>query len=133
MDNQTKLDRWNVVKKHIDSSTTRQRVEIQRIYWVSIGQNVGSEVYGKGKDFARPVLVVKVFFNDTFLGVPLTSKAKNKTGRLYYKFIDSKNRLQVALLGQIRIFDIKRVANYISKVEKSDFEKIREKIQKEIV
>lgn len=133
MDNQTKLDRWNVVKKHIDSSTTRQRVEIQRIYWVSIGQNVGSEVYGKGKDFARPVLVVKVFFNDTFLGVPLTSKAKNKTGRLYYKFIDSKNRLQVALLGQIRIFDIKRVANYISKVEKSDFEKIRVKIQKEIV
>lgn len=103
------------------------------INWVSVGQNVGSEVYGKGKDFARPVLVVKVFFNDTFLGVPLTSKAKNKTGRLYYKFIDSKNRLQVALLGQIRIFDIKRVANYISKVEKSDFEKIRAKIQKEIV
>lgn len=100
---------------------------------LKMDNNVGSEVYGKGKDFARPVLVVKVFFNGTFLGVPLTSKAKNKTGRLYHKFIDSKNRLQVALLGQIRIFDIKRVANYISKIEKSDFEKIRAKIQKEIV
>lgn len=133
MDNSAKLDKWNAVKKSVDKKKFKQKIEIQRIYWVSVGQNIGSEVYGKGKDFARPVLVVKVFFNDTFLGVPLTSKAKNKTGRLYYKFIDSKNRLQVALLGQIRIFDIKRVANYISKVEKSDFEKIRAKIQKEIV
>lgn len=133
MDNQTKLDRWNVVKKHIDSSTTRQRVEIQRIYWTKIGQNIGNEVFGKGVTFARPVLVISVFFNDTFLGVPLTSKTQNKRGKFYHKFVDSKDKEQVALLGQVRIFDIKRVANYISKVEKSDFEKIRAKIQKEIV
>ena len=133
IDNSAKLDKWNAVKKSIDTQKIIKKAQNKRIFWVCIGQNVGSEVYGKGKDFARPVLVVKVFFNDTFLGVPLTSKAKNKTGRLYYKFIDSKNRLQVALLGQIRIFDIKRVANYISKIEKGDFEKIRVKIQKEIV
>ena len=61
MDNQTKLDRWNVVKKHIDSSTTRQRVEIQRIYWTKIGQNIGNEVFGKGVTFARPVFSDKSF------------------------------------------------------------------------
>lgn len=132
MDNSAKLDKWNAVKKSVDKKKFKQKIEIQRIYWVSIGQNVGSEVYGKGKDFARPVLVVKVFFNDTFLGVPLTSKAKNKTGRLYYKFIDSKNRLQVALLGQIRIFDIKRVANYISKVERAILKRQGKKFKKRL-
>ncbi len=133
MDNSAKLDKWNAVKKSIDTQNFKKQVEIQSIYWISIGQNVGSEVFGKSGIFTRPVLVINVFFNGTFLGVPVSSKVQNKTGRLYYKFIDSKNRLQVALLGQIRIFDIKRVANYISKVEKSDFEKIRAKIQKEIV
>lgn len=133
MDNSAKLDKWNAVKKSVDKKKFKQKIEIQRIYWVSIGQNVGSEVYGKGKDFARPVLVVKVFFNDTFLGVPLTSKAKNKTGRLYYKFIDSKNRLQVALLAQMRTFDTKRKANYISKISDENFIKLKKKIQSEIL
>ena len=133
MDAQAKLDEWNVVKKEVDSKTIEQRIAIQRIYWVNVGQNVGGEVYGKGRDFIRPVLVLRVFFNRIFLGVPLSSKTRNKTGRLYNKFIDSKGRLQVALLGQIRVFDIKRVANYISKVEKGDFEKIRAKIRGEII
>ena len=128
-----KLDEWNAVKKQVNRNRITQSIENQRIYWVSIGQNVGSEVFGKDRYFTRPVLVLCVFFNDTFLGVPLSSKIRNKTGRLYYKFKDSKGRLQVALLGQIRVFDIKRVANYISKVEKCDFEKIRAKIRGEII
>ena len=133
MDNQTKLDRWNVVKKHIDSSTTRQRVEIQRIYWTKIGQNIGNEVFGKGVTFARPVLVISVFFNDTFLGVPLSSKAQNKKSKFYHKFIDSKGKMQVALLGQVRIFDIKRIGAYLSKIDNQNFAKIKEKIKSEIV
>ena len=133
MDNQTKLDRWNVVKKHIDSSTTRQRVEIQRIYWTKIGQNIGNEVFGKGVTFARPVLVISVFFNDNFLGVPLTSKTQNKRGKFYHKFVDSKGKEQVALLGQVRIFDIKRIGAYLSKIDNQNFVKIKEKIKSEIV
>ena len=133
MDNQTKLDRWNVVKKHIDSSTTRQRVEIQRIYWTKIGQNIGNEVFGKGVTFARPVLVISVFFNDTFLGVPLTSKTQKKRGKFYHKFVDSKGKEQVALLGQVRIFDIKRIGAYLSKIDNQNFAKIKEKIKSEIV
>lgn len=133
MDNNIRFDKWNTLKKDINEKKIKQKIEFQRIYWVSIGQNVGSEVYGKGKDFVRPVLVLSVFFNGTFLGVPLTSKVKHKTGRFYYKFKDSKDRLQVALLGQIRIYDIKRIANYISKIEPNDFEKIREKIKGGII
>ena len=133
MDNSTKLDKWNAVKKSIDKKKFKQKIEIQRIYWVSIGQNIGSETYGKDKYFTRPVLVLCVFFNDTFLGVPLTSKVKNKTGRLYYKFTDSKGKMQVALLGQIRVYDIKRAGAYLSKVNDNDFVKIKDKLKNEVI
>ena len=133
MDNGVKLDKWNIVKKDIDRQRIKKQVENQGIYWISIGQNVGSEVYGKGRDFVRPVLVLCVFFNHTFLGVPLSSKFRNKTGRLYYKFKDSKGRLQVALLGQMRTFDTRRKANYISKINDNDFAKLKEKIKSEII
>ena len=56
MDNSAKFDKWNAVKKSIDTQNFKKQVEIQSIYWISIGQNVGSEVFGKGKDFARPDL-----------------------------------------------------------------------------
>ena len=54
MDNSAKLDSWNAVKKGVDSSETRQRVEIQRIYWTKIGQNIGNEVFGKGVTLCSP-------------------------------------------------------------------------------
>lgn len=128
MDNSAKLDKWNAVKKSIDNTQTKQGVKNQRIYWTKIGQNVGNEVFGKGNNFARPVLVV-----DTFLGVPLSSKAQNKKGKFYHKFIDSKGKMQVALLGQIRIFDTKRIETYIGKIDDENFKQIKEKIKNHIV
>lgn len=129
----TKFDEWNVVKKNINEQKARKQVEIQGIYWIHIGQNVGSEVYGKGKDFVRPVLVLNVFHNFTFLGVPLTSKTQRKRGKFYYKFADSKGKIQVALLGQMRIFDTRRKINYISKINNENFAKLKEKIKDEIM
>ena len=133
MDIDAKLDEWNVVKKQVNRNRITQSIENQRIYWVSIGQNVGSEVFGKDRYFTRPVLVLCVFFNDTFLGVPLSSKIRNKTGRLYYKFKDSKGRLQAALLGQIRVYDFKRAGAYLSKIDDENFAKLKEKLKNEVI
>ena len=90
-------------------------------------------MFGKSGIFTRPVLVVNVFFNGTFLGVPLSSKAQNKKGKFYHKFIDSKGKMQVALLGQIRIFDTKRIETYIGKIDDENFKHIKEKIKNHIV
>lgn len=128
-----RFDEWNSVKKVLDNKEIQPKVEIRRIYWFSIGQNVGSEVFGKNKFFTRPVLVVNVFPNDTFLGIPLSSKTKNKRGKFYHIFKDSKGKLQVALLGQIRVFDTKRKSSYISKIDDENFAKIKEKIKSEII
>lgn len=95
--------------------------------------NIGREVYGKGGKFLRPVLVLNVFPNDTFLGVPLSSQTKNKTGFMFYKFIDSKQKTQIALLGQIRIFDSKRISDFVSSVNSEILKQIKDKIRKGIL
>lgn len=59
--------------------------------------------------------------------MPLSSKTNNKQGKLYYKFIDDKRNLQIALLAQIRIFDNKRKSNLISKTKNEDFEMIKDR------
>lgn len=133
MNLQTKFDEWNNVKKAISEQKSKKQLSIKEIHWIHIGQNVGSEVYGKGKDFVRPVLVLSIFHNFTFLGVPLTSKTQRKRGKSYYKFTDSKGRIQVALLGQMRIFDIRRKINYISKISDENFTELKEKIKNEII
>ena len=135
MDNSAKLDKWNAIKKSIDTQKIIKKAQNKRIFWVCIGQNIGSEVFGKSGIFTRPVLVVNVFFNGTFLGVPLSSKAQNKKGKLYHKFIDSKGKMQVALLGQVRIFDSKRKTTnkHISKVNDKDFLQIKDKLKSVVI
>lgn len=92
-------------------------------------------MFGKSGIFTHPVLVVNVFFNGTFLGVSLSSKAQNKKGKFYHKFIDSKGKMQVALLGQVRIFDSKRKTTnkHISKVNDKDFSQIKEKLKNAVI
>ena len=41
MDNNAKLDKWNAVKKSIDTQKIIKKAQNKRIFWVSIGQNAG--------------------------------------------------------------------------------------------
>lgn len=130
-----KFDEWNEVKKATNVKPYENiKISEKNIYWVKIGQNVGSEIYGKGEYYTRPVLVLKKFYIknyiNCFLGVPLSSKTKGKSGSLFYKFTTNNNKMQVALLSQIRVFDAKRVSDYYKgKILKDDFIKIKEKIK----
>lgn len=127
------FDEWNEVKKDVDQRKSDKKIIIGKIYWCNVGVNVGREVYGKGNKFVRPVLVLNVLPNGTFLGVPLSSQTKNKAGFMFYKFEDSKQKTQVALLGQIRIFDIKRKMGSISSVDTQTLKNIKEKYKEYIV
>lgn len=128
-DEMNKFDEWNEIKKELDGSK-QGYVKAGKIYWLSIGQNVGTEIYGKGGKFLRPVLVIKTIFKKAFIGVPISSKTKNKSGSLYHKFTDTNGKEQVALLAQIRLFDTKRVSNASkSDVTDGDFNAIKEKLR----
>lgn len=128
-----KFDHWNKIKKEIDGESKDKKVSIGKIYWCNVGKNIGREIYGKGDRFVRPVLVLNLFPNGMFLGVPLSSQTKNKTGFMFYKFKDSKQNTQVALLGQIRIFNTKRKVTYMSLVNDETLKEIKNQIKKEII
>lgn len=123
-----KFDEWNEIKKKVDKKEGF-KIKSATIYWVNVGQNVGSEIYGKGGDFLRPVLVVKKIFNHAFIGIPLTSKDKGKNDFLYFKFKDSKDTPQTALLAQIRLFDTKRVKSVKSRIPKSVLQEIKDRVK----
>ncbi|ECL3019380.1 hypothetical protein FWB53_00600 [Campylobacter jejuni] len=65
--NEEQFDNWNERKKSLNKVKLIRRVSAKKIYWLSIGLNIGAEVYGKNEFFTRPVLVINSFYNGTFL------------------------------------------------------------------
>lgn len=92
------------------------------IWWCYVGENVGSEVNGKGTQFTRPVLVLRKYDRFSFFAVPLTTQ--NKVGTWYCSFIHN-NKLQTAQLAQCRVISYKRLKELIGKIDSSDYQKIK--------
>lgn len=124
---QDKFDEWNNVKKKIEKKDIQIKFSQGNIYFMSVGQNIGYEVYGKKDLFLRPVLVYRKLSSETFIGIPLTSKQKE--GNYYFTFKYTSKTLSTALLNQIRVFDIKRAEYYDGYINLKDFTKLRDKVK----
>ncbi len=121
-------DKWNNVKKRIGESQHKPPFFNEGdVWWVCVGYNVGYEVYGKNKNFVRPVLIIKKFNKDFFLGIPLSTKIKKNNK--YYLNISLNNRNISILLSQIRAFSSKRIENKLGELDNQDLEKVIEKVQ----
>ncbi len=88
--------------------------------------NIGVEEDGKDSNFERPVLVIKVFNRQCFLGIPMTST--EKTGKYYHK-INFLGKDSYLILSQIKLFSIKRVSRKIYKIDKKEFDFIMNKLK----
>ena len=86
MDKQNNKDfkGWIVIKEGIHNKKVVRSINEGDIWWCKIGENVGNEICGKGKDFLRPVLIVNKLCKYNFIGVPLTSK--KHVGSWYVEF-----------------------------------------------
>ena len=122
-------DKWNEVKKDTQKKKRKLGMKPREIFWVKIGHNIGSEEYGKGKDFARPVIVVRRLTSDLFIGIPITTTIKNND--YFHSFIyNNKSRGMVensAMILQVKTFSIKRVLSKIGIVNQENFDEILEK------
>ncbi len=99
---------WNGLKQDLHFDKDLKEIPFyheREIYWVYLGQNIGTEIYGKGKDHMRPVLVLKKFRN-SFLGVPLTSSEKPIDNPFFYLLgeFGLERKKSWACLAQIRFF-----------------------------
>jgi len=99
------------------------------IWWVSIGVNVGFEEDGKHDKFIRPVLIIRKFNRELFLGIPMSTKVKDNP---YYIQVTVKNETVSALISQIRAFSAKRMQDKLAEIDNKDFGKVRNEVVKMI-
>lgn len=97
------------------------------IWWVSIGVNVGFEEDGKNGNFVRPVLIVKKFNRELFLGIPMSTKLKDNK---YYVPVSVKQRTVSVMISQLRVFSSKRMWNKLTELDEGDFFRVLEEIEK---
>lgn len=92
-------------------------------WWCGIGENVGSEISGKSRDFTRPVVVIKKFGRLSFFGIPTTTQKKE--GSWYVSFVHQGVN-ETAVLSQARMFSYKRLHSKIGTLDDADLKKIKE-------
>ena len=122
----SEFDKWNEVKKRLDSLEKNINIKEGNIYLISVGKNIGNESYGKGAIFLRPVLVLKKLGHNYFVGIPLTSKKKE--GSYFFEF-SYRDKCSYAMFNQIRTFNAKRILKYHGKIKKDDFIGLKKKFQ----
>lgn len=116
------FDRWNEQKKQFSKKSTKIMFHEREIWWCSLGINLGSEQMSLSRDFSRPVLIVRVFTQTMFWGIPLTTKIQEKP----YRYPFSLNNIQNdALILQLRAFDQKRLIRKIGMLEMTSFQEIK--------
>ena len=138
MQDKNTFDNWNLVKQEVENRTRETNFFIRpgNIVWINLGRNVGDEEHGKGEKSERPILVLKVFNQNLFWGLAMTSKIK-EGNKYYFKIkIEYKENLNYTnpaevsvILSQLKIFDTKRITEKIGKIDSEDFAELKQKIR----
>lgn len=115
------FNRWNKHKKMLNFRDRKPNIRTGEIWWCGTGQNIGIEINGKGRSFARPVLVYKILGMNGFMGIPLTSK--DKSGDWYVKFYH-RGKQECAALCQARVISKARLYEKMGEVDDADFDRI---------
>jgi len=116
---QKDFDNWNAKKKIIDNGEKHILPNKKEVWWSSIGLNIGCEEDGKNGDFERPVLVIKVFSDEVFLGIPITSA--DKVDKKYYFPVSCNGKSCFLILSQIRLFSTKRLSRKMGEINSDEF------------
>lgn len=115
---------WIGLKERLDFMTDEPPLVRERdIWWISFGDNVGSEINGKNKLFSRPGIILKKLSRGLFLVLPTTSKSK--TGSWYVSLRQERKNMCVCL-HQVRVLDYRRFSNRLGIIDEEDFRRIKE-------
>jgi mRNA interferase MazF len=120
------FDRWNKLKKAINAADEIERVYFHEgdIWWARLGVNVGFEIDGKHRQFARPVIVLKKYNQYSFLALPLTTATRANRWRIPIGEVAGKNAF--AVLSQLRNLDSVRLYQKIAHVDAGFLTRIKE-------
>jgi mRNA interferase MazF len=121
------FDRWNSHKKQIQSEGTNKFYHPRDIWWCYLGVNVGFEQDGTGKEYQRPVLILKGFSKHVCLAIPLTTSQKKNPYHLPIGVIDGKSAF--VIISQLKLVDTKRLINKIDMLPENTFQTIKKAVK----
>src|SRR3989344_6276998 len=121
------FDKWNANKKTLHNKNTFHFYHERDIWWCALGVNVGFEQDGTGKQFDRPVVIIRGFNKNTFFGVALTGKKKE--GKYYCYLNTVQGRDATAVLSQVRLIDTKRLVRKIKTLDEQLFLELKKRLQ----
>lgn len=121
-----RFEEWIEVKSDLHELAIVRRMREGEIWWCALGENVGVEINGKSKTFARPVLILRKLGRYSFMGVPSTSKEHE--GSWYAKFY-FRSVAQYAALAQARVISVFRLYKKIGEADRQDIFLVRDKFR----
>src|SRR3989344_1400680 len=118
---------WHSRKTEIEhTGGTRLFFHEREVWRCSLGHNVGFEQDGKGKKFARPVLVFKKFNKEVFWALPLSTRIKK--GKFYTNLDLHDDIPRVVIVSQLRLIDGKRLIDKIGVIDEPNYKDIQEAV-----
>lgn len=124
------FDKWNKLKKETHAKEKVPYFHPREIWFTRLGENIGFEQDGKGKEYLRPVIILKKFNKQIFWAIPLTSQ--NKKGKFYFPINNINGKRNIAIMSQFKLIDAKRLRYKIGDIDSKKFQKIK-KIISEIL
>ena len=115
---------WIGLKEKLHNSDNQPPLVRERdLWWVSFGENVGSEMNGKSAFFSRPALVLRKLSHGFFLVVPTTTQPHEGT---WYVKIRYAERDMFVCLHQARTIDYRRLSSQLGQIDVGDFVAVKE-------
>ena len=119
---------WIGLKEKLHQSNHQPPLVSERdLWWVSFGENVGSEVGGKSDRFSRPGLVLKKLAHGFYLIAPTTTKPHEGS---WYVHVNFSGKDEYVCLNQIRTIDYRRLFSKLGQMSPEDFGKVKDGFRK---
>ena len=122
------FDQWNVKKKSLHGQERKVFYHEREIWWCALGVNVGFEQDGTGKNFDRPVVIIRGISKDVFFAVTLTGK--RKSGKYYFYVGKVDGREASAILSQVRLLDTRRLIRKVGVLNEETFRELKITLQR---
>ena len=112
------FDKWNMKKKKLDKNKRDLLFKEGEIWWCSFGVNIGEEVYGKGENFRRPVVILKKLSHNSCIVMPTSTKKREGS---WYHYLNVQDKDRFVLMHQIRFISGNRLYVRESTLSRDEF------------